>query len=100
MQILHTDVAYGSSTEQVLDHIGSLRLHRGTKAEDEAMLSTWKQVLSLSLSLSLSVSLRPSPPSAEHVGAGNGGAGGAAERSRQAVNGWVLPPHNMIKGVS
>ncbi len=27
----------------VLDHIGSLRLHRGTKAEDEAMLSTWKQ---------------------------------------------------------
>lgn len=27
----------------VLDHIGSLRLHRGTKAEDEDMLSTWKQ---------------------------------------------------------
>lgn len=27
----------------VLDHIGSLRLHRGSKAEDEAILSTWKQ---------------------------------------------------------
>ena len=27
----------------VLDHIGSLRLHRGTKDEDEAMMTAWKQ---------------------------------------------------------